>query len=329
MVAAYPWISELTPSTTLSLRKPCSIQFEQGFRFAQPRCDARMSRVSGQLFIVATPIGNLEDITQRALRVLRQVDLIACEDTRHTRKLLNHFGIATPTTSYHEHNERERAEELCEQIELGKSVALVSDAGTPLISDPGFRIVNAAIERGICVVPIPGAAAFVSALSASGLATDQFLFAGFLPSRAGARRAKLSDLADVHATLVFYEAPHRINAALKDAWDVFGNRNAVVARELTKLHEEFARGTLSELIEKFSANEMSRGEMVLLISGETAPLASASMMSPNVRLSERIEQLEREGIDQKTALKQAAKELGMKRSDAYRVLLNQKNRRSK
>src|SRR5215813_13389620 len=223
--------------------------------------------MTGTLYIVATPIGNLEDITQRALRVLREADLIACEDTRHTRKLLNHFGITTATTSYYEHNEQERAEELCAMLESGRNVALVSDAGTPLISDPGFRIVHVARDRGISVVPIPGASALIAALSASGLATDQFLFAGFLPARARARRAKLSELTSIPATLIFYEAPHRIKATLKDAREVLGNRAAVIARELTKLHEEFARGSLSELTERFSKSEAARGEMVLIVSG--------------------------------------------------------------
>jgi 16S rRNA (cytidine1402-2'-O)-methyltransferase len=286
--------------------------------------------VPGTLFIVATPIGNLEDISQRALRLLREVDLIACEDTRHTRKLLNHFGIITATTSYHEHNEQERTEELCDLLESGKDVALVSDAGTPLISDPGFRIVKEAIDRGISVEPIPGAAALVTALSASGLATDQFLFAGFLPSRGGARRAKLSELTSIPATLVFYEAPHRIKATLKDAREVFGNREAVIARELTKLHEEFARGSLSELIERFSKPDRARGEIVLIVSGHKVDSPSSLLTtSSEEQLSNRIKELEREGFGQKAALKKAAKELGLKRDDAYRILVNQKNRRSR
>jgi 16S rRNA (cytidine1402-2'-O)-methyltransferase len=284
--------------------------------------------VPGILFIVATPIGNLEDITQRALRTLREVDVIACEDTRHTRKLLNHFGIPTATISYHEHNEHERAEELCELLAAGKNIALVSDAGTPLISDPGFRVVKEAVARGVSIVPIPGASAMITALSASGLATDQFLFAGFLPARTGARRAKLTELSSVPGTLVFYEAPHRIAATLKDALEVFGNRDAVIARELTKLHEEFARGSLAELIDRFAESETPRGEIVLIISGESAaPAATSSTQSQ--QLLQRMDELEREGIDQKTALKRAAKELGLKRDDAYRMVLSQKNRRSK
>src|SRR5436309_2336637 len=177
----------------------------------------------GTLYIISTPIGNLEDITHRALRTLREVEVIACEDTRHTRKLLNHFAIDARTISYHEHNESERADELCAMLADGKDVALVSDAGTPLISDPGFRIVQLAIEGGFRVVPIPGATAFVAALSASGLPSDQFLFAGFLPPRASARRARLEDLRTIQATLIFYEAPHRIATALRDAVDLLGN----------------------------------------------------------------------------------------------------------
>src|ERR1051326_5163088 len=226
--------------------------------------------MAGTLYIVSTPIGNLEDITQRALRVLREVDLIACEDTRHTRKLLNHFGIGTKTISYHEHNEAERADELGELLATGKNVALVADAGTPLISDPGFRIVNVAIAHGIDVVPIPGAAAVVVALCASGLPSDQFLFAGFLPARSNARRSRLDELRSIAATLVFYEAPHRIAAALRDAADILGNRNCVVARELTKMHEEFTRGRLAELANTFADRMKTRGEIVLLIAGASA-----------------------------------------------------------
>ena len=284
----------------------------------------------GELFIVATPIGNLEDITQRAVRVLREVDLVACEDTRHTRKLLNHFAIDKPTISYHEHNERERAEELCALLESGKNVALVSDAGTPLINDPGYRIVSAAIERGISVIPVPGPVAFIAALAASGLPTDEFFFAGFLPPRANARRVKLEELRSIRATLIFYEAPHRIGAALKDAAEVLGNRHAVVARELTKLHEEFVRGTLNELVEQFSKTGAARGEIVLIISGEAVESSlPKTEQTTNERLVERVNELEREGLDSKDALKQAARELGIKRADAYRMMVAQKNRRTK
>ena len=287
--------------------------------------------LAGTLYLVATPIGNLEDITQRALRVLGEVDVVACEDTRHTRKLLNHFGIKTKTISYHEHNERARAEEICKLLVSGKNVALVSDAGTPLINDPGFRVANAAIELNLPVVPIPGPTALVSALVASGLPSDQFFFAGFLPARAGARRAKLDELSAIPATLVFYEAPHRITATLADALDVLGNRPAAVARELTKLHEEIARGSLRELAQRLGTSSPVRGEMVLLISGAGADEAPATGDSEpaSSRLIERVSELEREGLEAKAALKQAARELGMKRDEAYRLVAAQKNRRDR
>lgn len=285
----------------------------------------------GTLYIVATPIGNLEDITQRALRVLREVDLIACEDTRHTQKLLNHFGIDTKTISYHEHNERERAAELCGLIESGKNIAVVSDAGTPLISDPGFRVVSIAIGKGISVVPIPGASAAVTALSAAGLSSDQFFFAGFLPARSNARRAELEKLGRLDATLIFYEAPHRIATTLRDALEIIGERDAVITRELTKIHEEFARGRLSELSKRFAKAEDIRGEIVLIISGVRAADAMTrnSNDTPSSRLIERVRALEVEGVDAKVALKKAARELGLKRDEAYRLMLVQKNRRSK
>jgi len=280
----------------------------------------------GTLFIVATPIGNLEDLAPRALRVLGEVDLIACEDTRHTRGLLNRFGIKAKMISYHEHNERERAEELCKFLEAGSNLAIVSDAGTPLISDPGFRIVYAAIKRGIQVIPIPGPAAFVAALIASGLPTDRFFFAGFLPARATARRAMLEELRAIPATLVFYEAPHRIAATLKDALNVLGDRPAAVARELTKIHEEIARGSLDELAQRFSAGVPARGEMVLLISGanETEYRAGAKSEDAPARLAARVAELEREGLEAKIALKKAARELGLKRAEAYRLMLAHK-----
>lgn len=284
----------------------------------------------GTLFIVATPIGNLEDLTPRALRVLGEVDLIACEDTRHTRGLLNRFGIKTKTISYHEHNERERAAELGKLLEAGSNIAIVSDAGTPLISDPGFRVVAAAIERGIQVIPIPGPAAFVAALVASGLPTDRFFFAGFLPARATARRAMLDELRSIPATLVFYEAPHRIAATLKDALSTLGNRTAAVARELTKLHEEIARGSLSELAQRFSTGTPARGEIVLIISGANETevrLDAKSEDDAPARLAARVAELESEGLDSKVALKKAARELGLKRAEAYRLMVAQKKRR--
>jgi len=292
------------------------------------------TNMPGTLYIVATPIGNLEDITQRALRVLREVDLIACEDTRRTRVLLNHFGIKSKTISYHEHNERERADELARMLDAGKSIAIVSDAGTPLVSDPGSRIVNSAIGKSITVVPVPGPTAFVAALVVSGLPSDQFFFAGFLPARAGARRARLNELRELPATLIFYEAPHRIVATLTAAREVLGDREAALAREITKMHEEIARGRLSELAQRFSNTKPARGEIVLIIAGakegesETTRSANQSQTTPQ-RLFTRVRELEAEGFDPKAALKQAARELGLKRSEAYRAIVAQKKRRSR
>jgi 16S rRNA (cytidine1402-2'-O)-methyltransferase len=285
--------------------------------------------MAGKLYIVSTPIGNLEDITQRALRILREVDLIACEDTRHTRKLLTHFGIETKTISYHEHNEIERANELCEMIVTGKNVALVSDAGTPLISDPGFRVVSLAIESGISVVPVPGANAAIAALSAAGLPSDEFFFAGFLPARAGARAARLAQLRLLNATLIVYEAPHRIGATLRDAAEILGPRDAVVVRELTKLHEEFARGTLSQLAETFTDKNKARGEIVLLIAGAPETDQHTNIQTVSTALAERLVALRQEGLEEKAALKKAARELGLKRDEAYRLMIAQKNRRSR
>jgi len=275
---------------------------------------------AGTLYLVATPIGNLEDISRRALRVLGEVDLIACEDTRHTRTLLNHFLITTKTLSYHEHNERERAAELAARISAGANIALVSDAGTPGINDPGFRLVRACIERGINVVPIPGATAFVSALIASGLPTDEFYFAGFLPTRQHARRLRLAALRAVPATLIFYEAPHRIAGALADAREILGEREAAVARELTKLHEEIARGRLSELIARFSGEHSARGEMVLVIDRQRMDVGDAGERQ-TTGIAALVAALEGEGLDSRAALKRAARELGLSRDEAYRRLV--------
>lgn len=275
--------------------------------------------MSGILYLVATPIGNLKDISFRAVEVLKSVDLIACEDTRHTRKLLNAYEISAKLISYHEHNEAERAEELSGLLLEGKSIAVVSDAGTPGINDPGFRLVQKCVELGIPVVPIPGAAAFVNAAIASGVPTDSLFFGGFLPARTGERKKRLRELADVPATLVFYETPHRIAAALRDALDVLGDREAALARELTKLHEEFVRDTLSQLVDKYS-NETPRGEYVLVIARTTG----ISLAPKDLPIFDRVAQLESEGLDHKSALKQAAKERGLARSEAYRLLQSEK-----
>jgi 16S rRNA (cytidine1402-2'-O)-methyltransferase len=270
----------------------------------------------GTLYLVATPIGNLADITHRALQVLKDVDLIACEDTRHTHKLLQHYGIITKTISYHEHNEQQRTAELVDLLKQGSDVAVVSDAGTPSISDPGFRLVRAAIENEVTVVPVPGPSALISALVAAGLPTDEFFFAGFLPSRSNARRARLDELRTVPGTLIFYEAPHRLATTLKDAYEVLGEREAVVARELTKLHEEIRRGRLSELVEHYANAENPRGEIVVLIDRNV--IGEATIATSVAAL---VDQFEQGGLDHRAALKKAARELGLSRAEAYRKLI--------
>ncbi len=272
--------------------------------------------MAGTLYLVATPIGNLQDVTHRALEVLRSVDLIACEDTRHTLKLLNHFRISNRLISYHEHNELERAEELADRLVAGTNIAVVSDAGTPGICDPAFRIVQRATEVGATVVPIPGAVAFVNAVVASGISTDSIFFGGFLPSKKSDRRKRLGEIRDIPATLVLYETPHRLIRSLVDCFEVLGDRRAAVARELTKLHEETARGSLSELAERYS-RESVKGEVVLII--ERAALAAPKHEAPTpISISERVKELEKEGVDHKAALKKAAKEFGVSKSEAYR-----------
>jgi 16S rRNA (cytidine1402-2'-O)-methyltransferase len=271
------------------------------------------------LFLVGTPIGNLEDITLRALRVLKQVDLIACEDTRQTQKLLNHFGISKPTTSYHEHNEMTRAPELVMKLEQGGQIALVSDAGMPGISDPGYRLVTLAIRHHIPVIPIPGAAAFLAALVASGLPTDSFRFSGFLPAKTGERREILESIRSSPRTQVFYEAPHRIRECLEDVLNMLGpDRPVVIAREVTKIHEEFVRGRAVEILELVKSHEL-KGEITLLIGKSEAQHAVAAPAHSQIR--ERFNQIvSQEKLDEKGALKKIAKEMGLSRSEAYREL---------
>jgi 16S rRNA (cytidine1402-2'-O)-methyltransferase len=275
----------------------------------------------GTLYLVATPIGNLADITQRALQILNDVDLIACEDTRHTHKLLNHYGLSTNTISYHEHNEQKRATELIDRLKQGTNIAVVSDAGTPSISDPGFRLVRAAIENDIKIVPIPGPSALITALIAAGLPTDEFFFAGFLPARANARRTRLSELQSVPGTLIFYEAPHRLAQTLKDAYEILGEREAVVARELTKLHEEIRRGRLSELTTDYTEKTDARGEIVVLIDRNVIGAAATETVS----VATLVNQYEQDGLDHRAALKKAARELGLSRAEAYRKLLSERS----
>jgi len=277
--------------------------------------------MAGTLYLVATPIGNLEDITHRALRVLKEVDLIACEDTRHTRVLLNHYGIRTKMLSYHEHNEQARAIELGVMLSEGASIALVSDAGTPGISDPGFRLVNEAGARGARVVPVPGPTAFVAALIASGLPADEFFFGGFLPARSSARRARLEQVQAISSTLIFYESPHRVAEALADAREILGEREAAVVRELTKIHEEVSRARLSELAQRFASEDAVRGEIVILIDRRVINGGETAKSLTTADIAARVAALEMEGLDQRAALKKAARELGLSRPEAYRRLV--------
>jgi 16S rRNA (cytidine1402-2'-O)-methyltransferase len=274
----------------------------------------------GKLYLVATPIGNLQDMTFRAVEVLRAVDVIACEDTRHTRHLLDHFRISARVVSYHEHNEKERAEELADRLVAGGSVAVVSDAGTPGICDPAYRIVSRAIEVGADVIPIPGSVAFVSAVIASGLPTDSIFFGGFLPPKKSDRIKRLEQVREIPATLVFYEAPHRMSRSLLNCLEVLGDRQAAVARELTKLHEEIIRGDLSELSKRFAEAKV-KGEIVLCIERSGA---STERPGKSLTVSERITELENEGMNRKSALKKAAREFGLSKSEAYRQTIQEK-----
>jgi 16S rRNA (cytidine1402-2'-O)-methyltransferase len=276
-----------------------------------------------KLYLVATPIGNLEDITLRALRILKEVDLIACEDTRQTQKLLNHYGIEKRTVSYHEHNEMTRAAELIVDVERGASIALVTDAGMPGISDPGFRLITLAIRHHVPVVPVPGATAFLAALVASGLPTDSFRFSGFLPPKRGKRREVLENIMGSPRTQVFYEAPHRLLETMEDIVQVLGlNRQVVIAREVTKLHEEFLRGRAGELLERLRERGEIKGEITLLIGKSEDSIQSAAA---KVGVRSRLKQImSDEQVDEKVALKKVAKELGVSKSEAYRELQRSK-----
>jgi len=283
--------------------------------------NAEASLARPALYLVGTPIGNLEDITLRALRVLKEVDVIACEDTRQTQKLLNHYAIATRTTSYHEHNEMTKSAELVKEMQEGASVALVTDAGMPGISDPGYRLITLAIRHHVPVVPVPGASAFLAALVASGLGTDSFRFSGFLPAKRGERRTVLAGMKNSPRTQVFYEAPHRIVESLEDVVEVLSeSRHVVVAREVTKLHEEFLRGRASEVLVTLKSRESVKGEITLLIGkSEENSVGTAVVGRQTVR--QRVEQImAEEKVDEKAALKRVAKERGVSKSEAYREM---------
>jgi 16S rRNA (cytidine1402-2'-O)-methyltransferase len=276
----------------------------------------------GCLYLVATPIGNLEDITLRALRILKEVDRIACEDTRHTLKLLNHFEIHKPLVSYHEHNELTRAPELVLAMEKGANIALVSDAGMPLVSDPGHRLVTLAIRHRITIVPVPGPTALLAALAASGLPNEEFLFLGFLPARSGERQRALERLRIEDRTLIFYEAPHRIADTIADAAAILGDRPACLAREVTKIHEEFRRGKLTALFQSLEEHP-AKGEITLVI-GPPEESPAGTHLSTAQSLAARVEELMHQAkLDRREALKLAAKERGITRRDAYRQLLDE------
>lgn len=272
--------------------------------------------MAGTLYLVATPIGNLQDISFRAIETLKAVDLIACEDTRHSRKLLTHHGISNKLVSYHDHNESKRVEEFALYLIQGKSIAIISDAGTPGINDPGFPMVQKAHAVGAAVIAIPGPAAFVNAVVISGLPTDSIFFGGFLPSKKGDRRKRLEEVRQIPATLTFYESPHRIGKSLVDCLDILGDRPAAVVRELTKLHEENVRGGLRQLSEHFST-AISKGEFVLVIDRAGK---DDKPRDENQSLAERVSEIESGGTEHKAALKMAAKEFGLSKSEAYRFL---------
>lgn len=268
------------------------------------------------MFLVATPIGNLEDITFRAVRVLKEVDLIACEDTRHTRRLLDHYGIDNAVISYHEHNESDRAQSLVARMLSGANVAIVSDAGTPLISDPGYRLVRGAVEAGVRVIPIPGPSAILTALTASGLTTDSFYFGGFVPQKQTARRKLLESLSALDCVLVFYEAPHRILETLQDIGQIYREREIVLTRELTKMHEEFLRGTALGLFGILSERESVKGEITLVIG---KPLPPAPDDRP---VREVFESYLSQGLSRMDAIKATARERGVPKREIYDALEN-------
>jgi 16S rRNA (cytidine1402-2'-O)-methyltransferase len=270
--------------------------------------------VPGVLYIVATPIGNLEDLTFRALRILKEVDRIAAEDTRHSRRLLDHYGIKTPLTSYHEHNEQSKARHLVERMQNGENVALISDAGTPVLSDPGHRLVREAIRAGISISPVPGPSALVAALSASGLSMERFAFEGFLPAKRKERREKLQSLCAEARTLVFYEAPHRLKESLADIGAIFGAREMVLAREMSKVHEEFLRGSAGDLMAQLAAREV-RGELTLVIAGATEEPAAAEAIMAEIR------KLKGDGMRVKEIAALLGEKYSIAKREVYRMVL--------
>ena len=275
----------------------------------------------GILYLVATPIGNLEDITLRALRVLKECDLIACEDTRHTARLLTRYSIGTPRESYHKFNEESRTPRLIQMLREGKNIALVSDSGMPLVSDPGYELVSCCRKEGIQVIPVPGPSAVTAALAASGLPADTFFFAGFLPARGSLRRRRLEALFSIPATLILFEAPHRLLNSLEDMVAVLGNRRVTMARELTKIHEDIFHGSLTELLDNLQTRPAIQGEVTLVIEpGEAAAVESVWPASLKQHLED---EMTRTGLSRNEALKSVAKKRGISRRDAYNQLTDE------
>lgn len=280
-----------------------------------------MFKDKGRLYIVGTPIGNLEDITLRALRILKEVHIIAAEDTRQLQKILNKYEIKNRYMSYHQHNEVPQGKKIIKELLSGKDIALVSDAGTPGISDPGYRLVNLAISEGIEIISIPGPSALIASLSISGLPTDSFFFAGFLPAKKGERLKKLQAYKDYPATLIFYESPHRLLKSLQVILEALGNRQIVIARELTKVYEEVIRGTLPEVISGLK-DKVIKGEITILIEGKKA---KTSKEEASFNMQEHFDELCKQGVSDKEAMKQIAGQLGISKSEVYRELLRRKN----
>lgn len=274
------------------------------------------NKMLGKLYVVATPIGNLEDITLRALNVLKDVNVIAAEDTRHTLKLLNHFQISKPLISYHRHNEETKTQILIQKLKEGQNIALVSDAGTPGICDPGEEVIKACIEHDIQVIPIPGACAMINALIASGIDTKEFIFIGFLPLHKKLRKEKLSEIEKANKTVIMYEAPHKLNSTLKDLQGILGDRRIVLARELTKIHEQFIRGTIDELIRQ-SGN--LKGEMILIIEKQEAPIENRNFAE--LSLEEHYKLYEKQGLEKKEIIKKIAKDRNVNKNEIYQYFI--------
>lgn len=272
----------------------------------------------GNLYIIATPIGNLEDITLRAIKILKEVDLIAAEDTRHTLKLLNHLEISKPLISYHRHNEEIRTEELIKELKTGKNIGLVSDAGTPGICDPGEEIIKKCIEESIKVVPIPGACAMINALITSGISTKEFIFLGFLPLNKKSRKEKLEEIKNANKTIILYEAPHKLKNTLNDLSDILQSREVVLARELTKIHEEYIRGTVKELMEK---TDNLKGEMILIIEKNNKDNEEELNSLNNLTLEEHYNFYEKRGLNKKEIIKKIAKDRNVSKNEIYQYFI--------